>query len=51
MADATISQLQTEINANLEILKATGDPAKRREVILTLKKLFAEIDRLAAEGE
>jgi hypothetical protein len=45
MANERISQLQAEINAKLEVLKATNDPAKRRELMLALKKLFAEIGR------
>lgn len=48
MASEEINRIQVEINAKLEKLKTVNNPAERRELILALKKLFTEIDRLEA---
>lgn len=43
-------KLQNEFNANLEILKVTKDPAKRRELLINLRRLLAAIEGLAQDN-
>jgi hypothetical protein len=50
MSTDTFNRVQNEINASLEMLKTCTDPAKRHDVLISLKRLMAEIERLSADS-
>ena len=50
MAIERFNEIQVEMNAMLERLKAAKDPTKMRDILLALRVLIAEIDTLAVKS-
>jgi hypothetical protein len=44
------NQIQHEISAILEELKVCSDPVERHDLLLALRLLIAEIERLSADS-
>jgi hypothetical protein len=51
MSGERFNQAQDEINTKLEKLKSSNNPAQRRDLMVALRQLLTEIDKLVANGE
>jgi hypothetical protein len=43
------AQLQIDLERTLLILKGTKDPKRRRELLMEMRRLLANVDRLSLE--
>ena len=50
MRKLRFDEIQAEMNATLEKLKLAKGPADRRTLLVALRKLIAEFDKLASES-
>ena len=50
MSNECFNKVQAEINFKMEKLKATKDPVLRRDLLVALRPLLTELDKLAAQS-
>jgi hypothetical protein len=50
MGNEPFNRVQSEINASLEMLKICTDPGKRHDLLISLRRLIAKIERLSADS-
>ena len=51
MASERFNQLQAQINVRLEKLKSAADYGERRELLMDLRKLIADLEREVQGGK
>ena len=50
MSNEHFKRVQDEINLKMEKLSATKDPILRRDLLVALRPLLSELDKLAAQS-
>lgn len=50
MSNEHFKKVQDEINLKMEKLSATKDPVLRRDLLVALRPLLTELDKLAAQS-